>query len=299
LDKYELAYNYIGDKNIMSFGGQFGYPGELNPTKQMLDNQSNLSNIVSQRHVDRAGDYARLQGMNNTPQSGHIGNLSRPNIPMQQPMQTDLNLPTQQPIRQAPPQNIPIEPKPINQSTTELATSGIKPNTDMFSSSMAALGKNESSGISNKKAIGFNDNDINDSLTSDDPIKFSNGIGEFKKYDDKDLSPDTPAGQFITKIDQKYLQGVDEKGNKTYECPLTKKPCGRKTFWDRLKQFFLTMTGHLDQKKAQENIAKYDRIDPITKSFDSQQSQVKANTQMSNPWESQNHISPYSNGGQY
>lgn len=291
----------------MSFGGQFGYPGELNPTTQMLNEQQKSRAFANQSHVNRASDYARLQQLETPAASNVAANIPQPvsrPVPQQAPSIPQVSRPvSQQPPSMPPMESIPqyaIPPQAPKQESTwsQDTMDGLKPKVDELGSSVAAMGKKLSPNIEDKKAIGLN-NDINDSLTSDDPVKFANGISDFKNFDDKDLSPETPAGQFITKIDQKYLQGIDDKGNKTYECPLTKKPCGRKTFWDRLKQFFLTLTGHLDSKKAQENIAKYDRLDPITKSFDSQQAQVKAQVNTSNPWESQVHQSPYSNGGMY
>lgn len=134
-------------------------------------------------------------------------------------------------------------------------------------------------------AIGDNiSKSINDAFTSDDPIKFSEGIGEFRKFDDMDLDPSTPAGQFKMQADQKYLKSVDDKGNKIYECPLTKKPCGKKTFWSRLKEFFLSIMGVQDKQTTQERINKLDMQDPISKTYATSQGQVSVPKMPENPW---------------
>jgi hypothetical protein len=158
----------------------------------------------------------------------------------------------------------------------ESITQRMQPKIQEFGASMAAMGnKLPQTGVtSNKKTLGL-ENDINTALTSEDPIKFSEGIGQFSKFEDMNFNPDTPAGMFQNKINQKYLKSVDEKGNKVYECPLTRKPCGKKTFWQRLQTFFKTLIGVQDRQKAQEEVDKLDRKDPITRSMQSNTEQVK------------------------
>jgi hypothetical protein len=158
----------------------------------------------------------------------------------------------------------------------ESITQRMQPKIQEFGASMAAMGnKLPQTGVtSNKKTLGL-ENDINTSLSSQDPIKFAEGIGQFKKFEDAEFSPDTPAGLFQTKVNERYLKSVDDKGNKVYECPLTRKPCGKKTFWQRLQTFFKTLVGIGDSQTAQKEIDKLNRIDPVTKKYQSNTEQVK------------------------
>lgn len=109
--------------------------------------------------------------------------------------------------------------------------------------------------------------DLDSKLNSDDPDVFSNAIEELVTIDDGKLPMESPTTKMIQRADQQYGIGTTEDGEKVYQCPLTKTPCGRKTFWTRLKEFFQSMLGLKSREDAVKSVSSLK--DPITSRYTS------------------------------
>lgn len=72
--------------------------------------------------------------------------------------------------------------------------------------------------------------------------------------------------QDIEQIDSEYKLG-DLDGEAVYTCPLSNKPCSKKTFWQRLKEFFLHSIGMKSQEEKDAAILEFDKSDPIVKKY--------------------------------
>lgn len=135
---------------------------------------------------------------------------------------------------------------------------------------------------------------LDNQLDSDDPEVFSNAIEELGTLDTKKaLTPGSSTEKMFTQANQKYGRGQDNEGNQVYECPLTKKPCSRKTFWTRLKEFFQSLTGIKSREEAVNSVIKLDNKDPLTKKFSSMNEQPQAKTSIKNAWQQPSHLSGY------
>lgn len=211
--------------------------------------------LTDERMMSRQQDYDRLLNLNKSEPPAHKNILPNKNQPSQMPNKTDLNLPGQSiKTPQIKPQEKPaaLAEKP----SFEPAISEIKPN-----------------------AIKVKDdfkNSINNKLTSEDPGVFTNALEELGQLEDDKLVPDTPAFEFKQKVTNQYAIGQDEEQGTIYQCPLTKTPCSKKTFWTRLKEFFQTLVGGQSKEEAMSRVEQLNKKDPIARSFTSNQQQVKA-----------------------
>ncbi len=70
----------------------------------------------------------------------------------------------------------------------------------------------------------------------------------------------------IEEVNKEYKLG-EMKGKPIYSCPLTNKPCSQKTFWLRLKEFFLHSIGQKSQEEKDREIYKLDMKDPIVQKY--------------------------------
>lgn len=119
-------------------------------------------------------------------------------------------------------------------------------------------------GIDTKQESGL---DLDSKLNSDDPGVFSNAMEELGTLDEGKLPTESPAAKMIQRADRQYGMGTTEDGEKVYQCPLTKTPCGRKTFWTRLKEFFQSMLGLKSREDAVKSVSSLK--DPITSQYTS------------------------------
>lgn len=255
-----------------------GVPNMPNLGESFYQEGKRKEDLINQNRLNRQDDYDRIlnqpgfisnafnsaiqnvgEGLSALPQSMAYSVQQDPRM-----QQSFSNNTPQSPEPVSPVQNQPVQPQ---QSWTDFALDKTKPVAKELGAKTAALGNKVSESI-------------NKSLSSEDPLEFSAGIEAFAHFDDRELDPSTPAGQFKQQADSKYLKSVDEDGNKIYECPLTKKPCGRKTFWTRLKEFFLNLIGVQDQETSQANVIKLDTQDPITKKY------TPKVQELDNPWAS-------------
>lgn len=109
--------------------------------------------------------------------------------------------------------------------------------------------------------------DVNNGLASNEPGPLTDAVGKMGDLDEGHIPPNSPPGKMLRYANTNFLRGSDGQGNSVYECPLSKKPCGRQTFWQRLKSFFQTMLGLKDQNHAQAEVASLDSMDPITQTY--------------------------------
>jgi len=266
----------------MSFGGQ-GFPEQFNPGEDILKRQQFEQSRINENNFNREADYNRIMGQNPGPNFLEAAYTGAMNKAQQLPGQMIQGM--QQSLQQSPefqrmsadpeayisaymPQQAPQQQEPMR---PPMDTSQIVPKAQEAGAAFAAVGNK----IQNEKPSITRSNStlkrsINDNLMSEVPEDFAEAISQFEKVRDEDIVEGTPQAMFKQKIDSQYLRSVDEKGNQTYECPLTKKPCGRKTFFQRLKEFFLHSIGKKSAEEVQKSVIKFDKIDPITKSADVQ-----------------------------
>lgn len=268
----------------MGFGGQFGFGDQPSAGEMIYDNMKKSNEERNQREEERMtkndARYNRLYGqqsaqpsvsdtmsqqpnnswlnqaLTSTP-AGMVGKAAydffgQQGQPQQQPQQPKIEQPMQQPA---------IEPAISPASATPMQ------NVEMPADFQEQAAPKKTSNLQES---------INQQLNSDDPGVFSNALDSLASIEESELSPGTPAFDMFKKVDAQYGIGVDENGEKMYECPLTKTPCGRKTFWTRLKEFFQTMLGLKSKEDAIKTVSTLNKKDPISKQFSSQQPQVKA-----------------------
>ncbi len=257
----------------MSFGGMMGFPEEKNPGSEIYKQNladprgsiySGMEDVAKakiQQRANRTMDFQRLRQPQTPPRAMQGMN------PMQQPMSrppAQAGAAAQGAMRPQPmpPQRPSIQPaiSPVQEAPMQnVQVPG-------FSGAMERPPQEQPKTL---------DNSLNNRLTSEDPGVFSSSIEEIGSMKDEDINPDTPAGQMVQKADQQFGMGIDDNGEKMYKDPITKKPCGKKTFWTRLKNFFQSLTGLTSKEDAQKESLRLDKIDPISRKYTSSQVQAK------------------------
>lgn len=242
----------------------------INPLHRVfLQGASNFINpqkdsLTEERKLNRRQDYDRLRNLNQEQTPAYKNLIPQESRPPQMPNKTDLNLPGQSISK---PQIKPQERHPAlaKENSFDPAISEIKPNTIKVQDDFK--------------------NSINNKLNSDDPGVFTNALEELGSLEDDKLVPDTPAFEFKQKVTNQYAIGQDEEQGTIYQCPLTKTPCSRKTFWTRLKEFFQTLVGIQPKEEALTKVESLNKQDPISRSYTSNQQQVKAqNVSSTDAW---------------
>lgn len=247
-----------------TFAGDYaGADKEINQARQRLSQQpgsmsqgfqaalGNLQQIPGQlaggmaQSVQQSPEFQRMVA---DPQA-----YTQAYAPQRPPAQPPMEEPTMVPP-QATPQAQP--PQPVMQAAQQ-AGQAMRGFGAANKAALAQAGK----GKSNIQAS------MNEGLTSEDPEVFANTVAGFEKVRDENIVEGTPQAFFKKQIDDTYLKGTDDKGNQVYECPLTKKPCGRKTFFQRLKEFFLHSIGKKSAEEIQSSVDLLDKQDPITKNI--------------------------------
>jgi len=67
----------------------------------------------------------------------------------------------------------------------------------------------------------------------------------------------------IAEIDNKYKQGDTATGDSIYKCPLSHEPCGKKSFFRRLKEFFLHSIGKKSSEELEAEMVTIRKDDPV------------------------------------
>jgi len=233
----------------MGFGGQFDYNNSINPGRSIYGQMRKKSQETDQRlEAQKKSDLDRYNRILNP-----------------QPPQNQVSFPIPPSQPTTPTQPIPQQTQSLN--TPPLTKSNSQPISvsEYMTSTNVKTPKQETSKVNDS---------LNQKLSSDDPGVFSNAMEELGILDEGKLVPDTPAFNMVQKAEARYGIGVDDKGGKMYECPLTKTPCGKKTFWSRLKEFFQTLLGIKSKEEAIQSVMQLNTKDPISKQFTSKQPQV-------------------------
>jgi hypothetical protein len=106
-------------------------------------------------------------------------------------------------------------------------------------------------------------------LNSDDPNNKVKALDTLDKAFNSTKTDKLPAQLQEAKqeLDGQYKIGQTKSGDDIYECPLSQKPCGKKTFFRRVKELFLHMVGMKSQEEKDAELLKLDKEDPITTQY--------------------------------
>jgi len=192
---------------------------------------------------------------------------SMPMTPQQQPIRKPMQNPAQQPVQR--PVQQPMEKPVLNANIFEKPVASVQPSIQPETPPInpPKMENVPMEDMDTKKESGL---DLDSKLNSDDPGVFSNAMEELGTLDEGELPVESPAAKMIQRADRQYGMGTTEDGEKVYQCPLTKTPCGKKTFWTRLKEFFQTMLGLKSRDDAVKSVTSLNSKDPITKKVSKQ-----------------------------
>jgi len=183
-----------------------------------------------------------------------------PQAPIQAPM-TSSNFAPQAPIPQPAPQAQPPQPMP---------EAPMAPPQDKIAAVAEAMPKAEASAENQPPKLLEDAPMISpyaqdrDSENPEHRIKTIEAMGRASNGNLDHAHPEIKKD--VEEVNKEYKIG-EMKGKPIYSCPLTNKPCSQKTFWLRLKEFFLHSVGQKSQEEKDREIYKLDMKDPIVQKY--------------------------------